>query len=79
MFRRSEFTVRGGFLLDRGMVKTRPLVKLPGRASLYNKLDFNSDEAVRWLEEKTLLDAEYVAEEGMYEHVTRVEYIEDDE
>jgi hypothetical protein len=61
------------------MVKTRPLVKLPGRASLYNKLDFNSDEAVRWLEEKTLLDAEYVAEEGMYEHVTRVEYIEDDE
>jgi hypothetical protein len=65
--------------LDRGMVKTRPLVKLPGRASLYNKLDFNSDDAIRWLEEKTLLDAEYVAEEGMYEHVTRAEYIEDDE
>jgi hypothetical protein len=65
--------------LDRGMVKNRALVKLPGRASIYNKLDFNSDEAVRWLEEKTLLDAEYVAEEGMYEHVTRSEYIEDDD
>jgi hypothetical protein len=61
------------------MVKTRPLVRLPGRASIYNKLDLNSDDAIRWLEEKTLLDAEYVAEEGMFEHVTRSEYLEDDE
>jgi hypothetical protein len=61
------------------MVKRRPLTKLPGRASIYNKLDLNSDDAIRWLEEKNLLDAEYVAEEGMYEHVTRSEYLEDED
>jgi hypothetical protein len=61
------------------MVKSRLLTKLPGRASIYNKLDYNSEDAIRWLEEKRLLDAEYLAEEGMYEHVTRSNYLEDDE